>query len=524
MQLLHQQPSEPAGGGRSEELVAVAVRAEGDNAAAAAAGVAGNGNFDGDDAGYDDDDDDGDDDDDDDDGDDDEDEDEEEKEEEEEETLLSVQCRDTREWPWGKNTDSDACFEAAERLLRGGCWRPGSNEDYGDGRDFLPRPRKLGPASSWLHRERVFVDGTLRRGRGTDLWKQKGGCRTKYYPPGIKRLSRSGGIVTLSPHESVLFMEYKLVATVDTPTGADQGHTKKRPLRVFHLLPTKDENDVPQIRDIRVYPAPHRTVRAPRLVPAAGSLGPAAWASAATARASVAAGGGGRLRAVPSMRPDFAEGHPRVPRGQASIMADHGTVFYGSSAAALGGGRGESKLHQGTHTFREEGPPLSSGEAPAPYLLFEDAREHYQGEISRGKEGLTLKSAHGDFAEYYPRMPGEEAFEEGDVVGIVEGSWGSSDSARQRGVLTRRTDVRETASAQLTQAPRSTDKNTPRDSFSAGRAPGRHHLAHRGGRGVCAVQPRGPAPLRPCGAAGEGASEAARQRTHGGAHRALWPV
>ena len=51
------------------------------------------------------------------------------------------------------------------------------------------------------------------------------------------------------------------------------------------------------------------------------------------------------------------------------------------------------------------------------------------GAVVRGVDGgVKLQSSQGDFAEFYRRAPGEEPFEEGDVVGF------------RKGMLTRRTD------------------------------------------------------------------------------------
>jgi hypothetical protein len=254
------------------------------------------------------------------------------------------------EWPWGAATADSATarYEAAERLLRrrehDRLRQSGIKEDdYGDGSDFQPRPRNLGGSASWHRRERVFIDITERRDRGTDRWKQKGGKHGTSMSPNQMVLRSYGSVQVAGGAEQLPIHEYKLAVSSAAPAQAAQAKISRQ-LRLFHIY-----------------------------LPGSPSSGGGATAACATAAAS---SGSHTFKADP----------PHIRRGLASTSAERVSrpLIVQSPCIRTERGRAqsrdvtsgtdseESRIHLGTHTFRAE-PALASGGAPAPHLVFEDA-------------------------------------------------------------------------------------------------------------------------------------------------------
>jgi hypothetical protein len=197
-------------------------------------------------------------------------------------------------WPWGSDASADERFAAAERLLlravaAAAGQQPGGDPQYtayGDGGNFRPRPLRLRGEAGGLQwvpgQERVFMDCQQRRSKGSDRWKQKGGKHGTVCSQNHRVLRSYGALFTHGSGYSVAVHEYKLATSVTTPSssseGADGGATaeaeearagspgavgvvvaqpataapygggggggggKRRPLRVFHILPPKWES------------------------------------------------------------------------------------------------------------------------------------------------------------------------------------------------------------------------------------------------------------------------------------------
>jgi hypothetical protein len=189
-------------------------------------------------------------------------------------------------WPWGSDASADERFAAAERLLlravaAAAGQQPGGDPQYtayGDGGNFRPRPLRLRGEAGGLQwvpgQERVFMDCQQRRSKGSDRWKQKGGKHGTVCSQNHRVLRSYGALFTHGSGYSVAVHEYKLATSVTTPSsssegadgdataeaeearagspgavvvarpvaphgGGDGGGGKRRPLRVFHILPPK---------------------------------------------------------------------------------------------------------------------------------------------------------------------------------------------------------------------------------------------------------------------------------------------
>ncbi len=121
-----------------------------------------------------------------------------------------------------------------------------------------------------------------------------------------------------------------------------------------------------------------------------------------------------------------------------------GTLYHISTEAVLTESGDKSNV-QGSRTVASpvQGVlELKLAQADNRWIQLTDAQGVDTGALLNSEHGPSLVGSSGDFAEYYPRKPGEHAFEEGELVAIGEnGLTRDTKEASQLAVITRRAIV-----------------------------------------------------------------------------------